>query len=346
MKERIALISVVANVGLAITKIVMGLISHSASVLAEGFHSLTDIFSSLIGFVGIRISQKEADKKHPYGHYKYESLGALLITLILFATGVGVIYDGYKNYLSFEKIQISPLLVGVMVFSVLINYITSKVKIYYGKKENSLTLLSDGTHDRADVLSSLVVLLGLIFYQQFNNLDSILAIFIGFYIIYESFVLGKEASDSLFDVTAGEKIELEIKKIVETENIVLENLKTQKKGSVITANLQIKLPSQLKINEATDISQNLREKLIQKINNLVYVVIEIKGLDTQTNYFKPSFGRGFSWQGKGKNNDQDGGKGPKGICFCSVCGYEIEHQAGKPCKEMICPRCKIKLERK
>lgn len=346
MKEKIAIISVLANFILAATKILMGYFSSSASVLAEGFHSLTDIFSSLIGYAGIKVSQKKEDKKHPYGHYKYEVLSAMVITLILFATGIGVIYDAYKNYLDPTKVEVNYLLVGAMVLSTLINFATSKIKIYYGKKENSLTLLSDGTHDKADVLTSIVVLLGLFLYKYFNHIDSLLAVIIGIYIIKESFSLGKEASDSLFDAAADEKIETKIKTIIDDERIKLNNLKTQKKGSVVTATLEIELPNSLKVEEAVKISENLKNKLTKEINNLAYVVIQIQSHDTQTNYFKPNFGKSFSWQRKGKNNPTEGGKGPEGICFCSKCGYETKHQTGIPCYEMFCPNCKTKLERK
>jgi len=346
MKEKIALVSVLANSVLALTKILMGYFSASASVLADGFHSLSDIFSSLIGYAGIKISQKKADKKHPYGHYKFEVLSAAIITLILFGTGVGVIYDAYKNYVNPVEVEINYLLIGVMILSVLINFATSKVKIYYGKKENSLTLLSDGSHDKADVLTSAVVLLGLFLYRYFNHIDSLLAVIIGIYIIKESFSLGKEASDSLLDVAADKEVETNIKSIVESEKIKLNGLKTQKKGSVITANLEIELSSLLKVDEATRISENLKNKLTEKISNLAYVVIQIKSHDTQTNYFKPSFGRSLFWERRGKNNEKDGGKGPEGICYCPKCKYETEHQRGVPCHEMICPDCKIKLERK
>jgi len=346
MKEKIAIFSILANVVLAIIKILMGYFSASAAVLAEGFHSLSDIISSTIGYFGIKVSQKKADKKHPYGHYKFEVLSAVIITLILLATGIGILYDAYKNYLNPTQIKVNYLLVGVMVLSTIINFVTSKIKIYYGKKENSLTLLSDGTHDKADVLVSLTVLLGLFLYKYFIHIDSILAAIIGVYIIKESFSLGKEASESLFDVSADEEIENKIKLIVQDEQIDLNSLKTQKKGSVITANLEIKLSNSLKVADATLISEKLRDKLIKEINNLVYVTIQIKSHDAQTTFFKPNFGRSLSWKRIGKNNKVDGGKGPGGICTCPKCGYEAEHLIGVPCSEIECPICKIKLQRK
>ncbi len=348
MKEKIAILSISANVLLAGSKILIGFISHSSAIMAEGFHSLTDIFSSLIGYFGIRASQKPVDKKHPYGHYKFEVLSGSIITLILLATGVGIIYEAYKNFLNLEKIRLNYLAFSVMFLSVIINIITSKIKIYYGKKENSITLLSDGSHDKADALISLTVLLGLFLSKYWVYADSSLAAIIGLYIIKESFLLGKEAIDSLLDVSAGPEIEDKIKTIISEQNIKMNFLKTQKKGSAITANLEIRLPSDLKVEDATKISENLRKSLIRKIDNLIYIAIQIKSHKVETGFYKPMIGKGFGWQRKKriKNNIQEArDMGPDGNCVCLNCNYSIPHAKGKPCSALQCPNCKINLER-
>ncbi|MEA2098420.1 MAG: cation diffusion facilitator family transporter [Patescibacteria group bacterium] len=348
MKEKIALISILANVVLAVGKISVGLISHSSAVLADGFHAFTDIFASGIGYFGIKASQKPVDKKHPYGHYKFEVLGGLIITFILFISGVGIIYEAYKKFLNPEEIKINYLIFVVMFLSILINFFTSRLKIYYGKKENSLTLLSDGTHDKADVLASIAVLGGVLFSKYWIYADPILAVLIGLYIIKESFPLGKEAVDSLLDVSADEEIEEEIKSIAEKENIKICSLKTQKKGSAVTANLEIDLPSKLSVKEATKISNILREKLIQAIESLEYVVIQIVSHEIETGFYKSDFGHGLSWQRKGRFKDkiqEASGKGPDGYCVCEKCGYKTPHQKGVPCSNLKCSNCNINLKR-
>jgi len=349
MKEKIAIISILANAILAGGKIFIGYLSHSSAILAEGFHSLTDIFSSIIGYFGIKTSQKPVDDKHPYGHYKIEVLSGIVITLILLATGVGVVWDAYKNFLEPEKLKIGYLGFLIMILSVAVNYATSKIKIYYGRKENSLTLLADGSHDKADVLASVAVLAGLIFSRYWIYFDSLLAFLIGLYIIKESFELGKEAVDSLLDVSAGEEVEENIKKVSEMENVKMISLKTQKKGSVITANLEISLPKDLKVDEASEIAEKLKKKLMEKIENLSYVAIQIKSHEVESSSYKPSFGKSFGWQRRGKFKDafeKAEGHGPDGNCVCPKCGYSVPHQRGVPCSSLQCPKCKVNLERK
>jgi cation diffusion facilitator family transporter len=349
MKEKISLLGILVNGFLAAGKITVGIFSHSASILADGFHSLADIFSSFIGYWGIKKAQKPADEKHPYGHFKFEVLGGMVIVLFLVAAGIEAIFEAYQNYLDPQKIKLSSWAFAVMLISVVFNLATSQLKIYYGKKENSLTLLTDGTHDKADVLASSVVLLGLFLSRYWMYADALLAFLIGLYIIKEAYPIGKEAVDSLLDVSAGKEVEDKIKRLIKEQNIDLASLKTQKKGSVITANLEINLDSSLTVEKANRISDDLRKKLMQEIENLQFVIIQIKSHALETNFYQPTFGQGFAWQRKGRFKDgspKAEGKGPDGECVCPQCGYTTPHQKGVPCSTLQCPNCKINLERK
>ncbi len=349
MKEKIALVSVSANVVLAAVKITVGLLSSSAAVLAEGVHSFIDIFSSVVSFFGIKIARKPADEKHPYGHFKFEVLAGVVITMILLATGLGIIFEAYKKFFSPSFINLNWLVFGTMIFSAAVNEEVARLKINFGKKENSLALLSDGVHSRIDVLSSLAVFIGLFLTKFWPQTDAVFAFLIGLYIVKESFSLGKEATDSLLDVSAGPEVEEKIRSIAKDQNVSLNSLKTQKKGSVITANLEISLPKNLSVEEATRISTILREKLMEKINNLSYVAIQIASHELETGFYKPPFGRGFGWQRRGRFKGQvkeAAGRGPGGWCVCPKCGYKVVHQRGVPCSTLECPNCKINLERR
>lgn len=348
MKEKISLIAVFVNLFLAVGKISVGVLSNSASVLAEGLHSGMDLVSSVISFFGIKESKKPADKQHPYGHYKFEVLTGFIITIILFLTGLFIIYDAYQSFFVCSDIKIGFLPLGVMLVSGIINEIMARIKMYYGKKENSLSLLSDGVHNRLDVFTSLAVFIGLIVTPYFSYADSVLAFLIGLYITKESLSLGREAAVSLLDVSAGEEIENKIKEIVRSGQIFLSEIKTQRRGPVISANLKIKLSSRLSVEEATIISEKLREELVKEIQNLKYVVIQIESHDFSSGFFKPFFGKGYCWQRKGRFKEvveEAKGIGPDGYCVCKKCGYQIEHEKGVPCSSLKCPDCNTALSR-
>jgi len=356
MKEKIAGLAVFANLLLAIGKLIVGFLAGATSVFAEGIHSAMDVLSSGIGFIGIKLSKKPVDKKHPYGHYKFEVLSGLIITIILFLTGAFIIYNSFREFQNPSPINIGYLALGIMIISAIVNEVMARLKINYGKKENSISLLSDGIHSRIDVYTSIAVLIGLLIvkFLGFIYADSILALLIGVYILKESFSLGREATDSLLDVSAGEEIEEKIKEIIKKEKIEISDLRTQKKGSAVTANLEIELPNKINVEEATKISNSLKENLIKNIEQLEYVAIQIKSHDVTDSYFKPKdfvskiTGRGFGWQRKGKFKDsikEAQGKGPEGYCTCKKCGYRIKHERGVPCSTIKCPKCNINLTR-
>lgn len=309
-----------------------------------------DVFSSLISFFGIKISKKSTDKEHPYGHFKFEVLAGFLITLILLGTGLAIIYEAYQKFKNPSLIKITILALSVMIFSALVNEIMARLKIYSGKKENSVALISDGVHSRVDVFVSLVVFAGLILNKYWIFTDSVLTFLIGLYIVKESFSIGKEAIDSLLDVSAPPEVEEKIKEIVKSHGIEISDLKTQKKGSVFTANLEINLSKNLTVDEATKISESLRERLMEEIKNLVHVAIQIKSHEVETGFYGPTFGlgKGLGWQRRGRFKEEvkeAKGKVLVGFCVCPRCGYRVEHQRGVSCSTLICPNCKIPLKR-
>ena len=267
------------------------------------------------------ISLKPADKEHPYGHFKFEVLAGFLITLILFGTDLGIIFEAYQKFKNPSLIKIPILALSVMIFSALINEIMARLKICFGQKENSVALISDRVHSRVDVFASLAVFAGLILNKYWIYTDSVLAFLIGLYIVKESFPIGKEAIDSLLDVSAPLEVEEKIKEIAKSQGIEISDLKTQKKGFVFTANLEINLPKNLDVDGATKISEGLRERLMKEIKNLVYVAIQIKSHDVETGFYKPAlrgfgFGRGFGWQRRARFRgkiEETQGRGPGGL---------------------------------
>ena len=153
---------------------------------------------------------------------------------------------------------------------------------------------------------------------------------------------------SLLDVSAGDEIEAKIRSIVRSEKIEINSLKTQKKGSAVTANLEIKLPKNLTVDQASKTSDKLKAKLIENIATLQYVAIQIASHEVETAYYEPGFGRSYTWQRRGrfkKESTDPEGQGPGGFCVCEKCGYKAKHEKGIPCSQLKCPTCKTELIR-
>ncbi len=343
MEKRISLIGLATNILLAASKVVIGILSRSSSILADGIHSGMDVVSSAVSYIGIKTSQKPPDKEHPYGHYKAEVLSGFLITIILFATGLWIIYEAAMSLFSPQEVVVSYLSLGIMAVSAAANEAMARIKIKYGKKFDNISLISDGIHSRVDVLTSIAVFAGLLASGYFIYADGLVALLIGLYILKESFALGKRATDSLLDVSAGEEVENKIKDIAKSENIEIKDIKTQKRGSRISANITITLPSHLTVEQASAIAKGLEKKLINSIENLHYVAVQIESHELSEHYQKGLFTGGFGWQRRGRMRGD--ALGPSGYCVCPKCGYKVKHERGVPCPTVKCPKCKIPLVR-
>ena len=273
-QEKVSILSTVVNFVLAIAKLGAGILINSMALIADAIHSILDVFSSFITFLGIRVAKKPVDEKHPYGFYRAESLAGFIVTLFLFFSGVWVIWEGISRFLKLEAVTFSIWAIGLMVISMILNEVMARLKFRYGRKYESLSLVADAEHSRADVLSSLGVLIGLILVRYYVFADAIVAILVGIYIIWESFKIGREITDSLLDVS-NKDIEERIRKICLAHKIEIFGMKTRKIGGANFAELKINIDSKLRVNEVSKITKSLEDRLLRNIPELKYIVISI-----------------------------------------------------------------------
>ncbi len=289
-KEKVSILSTIVNLLLTIAKLFFGFLINSTALIADGIHSGIDIISSFGTYLGIKAANKPVDKKHPYGHYRAESLAGLFVTLILAFSALGIIYEAVLKLFEKKQETFSIGAIIVVIITVIVNELMARLKFHYGQKEESLSLIADAEHSRADVLSSIGVLLPLIFGRKFPFLDSLVAFLIGGYILFESFKLGREITDSLLDV-ANEEIEERIRKICQKHKIDISEIKTRKIGSANFAEIKIKLPLNLKVEDAQKITETLETRLLNNIPELKQIVISIEGYQAKRTIILPRFGR-------------------------------------------------------
>lgn len=294
--QSVSILSTIANLILAVTKIVVGFLINSAALIADGIHSGMDVFSSFVTYFGIKAAKKPVDKEHPYGYYRMESLAGLVVTFLLTITGILILYEGAIRLFKAESVIYSFWAIIVLVGCIIVNETMSRLKFYFGRKYESLSLVADAEHSRADALSSVAVIVGLFLVRYFIYADSIIALLIGAYILRQTFVIGRKITDSLLDV-ANKDLEKKIKDTCEHFKIKVEEIKTRKIGGVNFAELKIQLDPKLKVEQASSITENLEDNLLNSIPELKYIVISVA-----THEFKrgtiSSYGRRYHW-GKG-----------------------------------------------
>ena len=288
--QSISMVSVFVNFSLGASKLIFGFLTGSTALIADGIHSGLDVFSSFITFLGLKIAKKPVDEKHPYGHYKAESLAGFLVTLLLAGSGIWILYEAILGFLKGKTVNLGIGAITVVIISILITEALARIKFYYGKKYQSLALVADAEHSRMDALSSIGVLIGLGLVEYFSFADAAIALFIGSYILYEAFQIGKEITDSLLDV-ANKEVERRIKKICSSHKIEISQLKTRKIGTANFAEIKIKLPPKLKVEEVQKITDILKERLLRNIPELKQIVISIESYKMAKTVILPRFGK-------------------------------------------------------
>jgi len=288
--QSVSIISTLVNFGLGISKLIFGFLIGSVALIADGVHSSLDVFSSFITFLGLKTARKPVDEKHPYGHWKAESLAGFLVSILLAVSGIWILYEAFMSFFEEKIVKLSAGAITVVVISILVTEILARLKFHYGRKHQSLALVADAEHSRADVLSSMGVLVGLSLVKYFNSADAIIGLFIGSYILYEAFKIGREITDSLLDV-ANKDVEERIKKICSSHKIEVSQLRTRKIGVANFAEIKIKLPPKLKVEDVQKIINTLEQRLLTNIPELKQIVISIEAYEMARSVVLPKFGK-------------------------------------------------------
>ena len=221
-KRSAALSSVIAAVGLTTFKLIVGLLTNSLGILAEAAHSGLDLVAAAMTYFAVRVSDKPADKEHPFGHGKIENLSALFETLLLLATSGWIIYEAIQRLFFLNvKVEASIWSFIVMGTSIVIDFTRSRILYKAARKYKSQALEADALHFSTDIWSSSVVIIGLIGLtiaryvpglDWMHKADSIAALVVAIIVIYISGELGYRTISALLD-TAPKGLAEEIEKV-------------------------------------------------------------------------------------------------------------------------------------
>jgi len=266
------------NAVLMALKIIFGLLIKSSALVADGFHSLSDLVTDFLVLVGTKLSSRPADKTHPYGHKKFETICSQLMALILFTIGVGFIMSSGRAIIRHEHNFPGVIVLIVAVFSVfskeVLFYKTRKVS----RETESAALYANAWHHRSDSLSSVAVLLGgAASLFGWGHGDQVATIVVGFMICGVGVKIFYECVIELAE-TSADKESIQTISLILSEHIDIETwhaLRTRKLGGELFLDVHICVDPGLSVQEGHDISNRLesqiREKLSKPVNILVHI---------------------------------------------------------------------------
>ncbi len=264
--KRSTFVSVAVNAMLAIVQILSGFISHSQGLVADGIHSLADLFSDGVVLLANHHSHRHADEDHPYGHYRFENAASLVLGCVLLITGTEMILKAVERLQSPELLHtIGALGLAVALFGLISKEILFRYLLHVATRLRSSMLIANAWHARSDSWSSLMVALGIIGNQLgYRILDPIAALIVGLMVLRMGGVFAWEALNDLMDRAASrEEYEAIQATILATPGILgLHNLRTRKVGDMLMVDVHLEINGELKVREGHAIAETAQERIM------------------------------------------------------------------------------------
>lgn len=285
---RISLVSVLGNATLSIFKFVAGIIGGSSAMVSDAIHSFSDVLTTIIAVFGVRLSKKEADKSHPYGHERFECVASLILGIILLVTGIGIGKAGIENIASGNyKTMATPGIIALI--AAIISIITKEGMYwytrYYAKIIKSPAFMADAWHHRSDALSSIGSLIGVVGAMLgLPIMDCIASLVICLFIFKVSYDILKDAISKMLDTSCGEKFEKELTEYVaQLEEIVqIDKIHSRRFGNKAYIDMVLRIDGELSLREADNIAERIHNKVENHFSDIKHISIQLKPLDKET----------------------------------------------------------------
>ena len=268
---RVTIVGSIVNIVLVIFKFLAGILGHSAAMIADAVHSLSDFVTDIVVLLFIRISGKPADEDHGYGHGKYETLATVVISLILFGVGVGIIVNAVEQIVAFMNgvVPQSPSTIALVAaaLSIVVKELLYRYTVRAAEHLNSQTVVANAWHHRSDALSSIGVLIGIggamFLGEQWRVLDPLAALVVSGFIIKVSINLFKPCIEELLERSLPDDVERQIESIILSVDGVTSphHLRTRRIGNNYAIEVHIRMDGNLTLNEAHRITTTVEQQL-------------------------------------------------------------------------------------
>lgn len=271
---------------LGVAKIIVGWMSHSQALVADGIHSLSDLATDFLVLYAAKHASREADDEHPYGHGRIETAMTVALGVTLIFIGLGIAFDAVVQLFEPETILKSGILaLSVAALSSIVKEIIYHYTMHTAVKYRSEMLKANAWHSRTDAISSVIVVIGIIGTMAgFSYLDAIAAIVVGLLIVKIGWDLGWQSIRELVDTALDkEKID-EIRSIIESTDGVsaMHLLRSRLMGGDALVDVHVQVEPRLSVSEGHYIGESVRQRLIEEITEIADVTVHIDCEDDLT----------------------------------------------------------------
>lgn len=278
---RVSVVSILGNALLSLLKLLAGILAHSGAMISDAVHSASDVFSSIIVIIGVKLSVKEADREHPYGHERFECVAAIILSVVLVVTGLLIGRSAIESIISADR---SALVIpGVLALCAAIVSIVSKEGMYwytrhYAKRLDSSALMANAWHHRSDALSSVGALIGIAGARMgFPILEPIASLVICLFILKAAYDIFRDAIGKMVDHSCDAETENALRECALSQNKVLgvDAIQTREFGSRIYVDIEIRADGSLSLSESHAVAEAVHDRIEEQFPKVKHIMVHV-----------------------------------------------------------------------
>lgn len=278
---RVSSNSIIANVILSVFKLFAGIFAQSAAMVSDAVHSLSDVFSTVIVMLGIRLANQKSDKEHPYGHERFECVAAIVLAAILFAVGIGIGWSGVQKVMAGNYGEIATP--GLLALVAAITSIIVKEGMYWytraaAIKIDSSALMADAWHHRSDALSSVGSFIGILGARLgFPILDPVACLVICLFILKAAVDIFRDAVEKMTDKACDDLLADKMCEVILAQKSVegIDQLKTRLFGDKIYVDVEISTDGSTTLEEAHGTAQRVHDAVEDKFPKVKHCMVHV-----------------------------------------------------------------------
>lgn len=277
---RVSLVSVAGNTALALFKLLAGILARSGAMISDAVHSFSDVLSSFIVIIGVRLSAREADREHPYGHERMECVAAIVLAVVLAMTGLLI---GYRAVESIGAESAAPTVPGLLALVAAAVSIACKEAMYwytrhYARRLKSPALMANAWHHRSDALSSVGALVGIAGARLgYPIMEPVASLVICLFILKAAYDIFKDATGKMVDRACDAETERRLADCVllQKEVMGIDRLQTREFGSRVYVDLEIRVDGRLPLVEAHAIAEQVHDRIEAEFPAVKHIMVHV-----------------------------------------------------------------------
>lgn len=285
--RRLSVVGIFGNIALAAFKLVAGIVGNSSALISDAVHSLSDTLATFIALIGVRISKRQADAGHPYGHERFECAASMVLGIILIITAAGIGWSGLEQIITGAYVSL-PIPGAIAIIAAVVSIAVKEAMFWYTRHYarilKSSAFMADAWHHRSDALSSVAAVIGVGGAMLgFPLMDPLASVVICFFILKVAFDIEREAFDNMMDATAGEKTNAEIRSFIESQPGVkrVDRLQTRKFGNMIYVEAEVGIDGEMRLKDAHKITGQVHDAVEDEFDDVKHIMIQANPVDIE-----------------------------------------------------------------